>query len=151
MQKVLCLFMVVGLLAGCATKDLAGNVYSRDHARLAHTVKLGTIVALKSVRIEGTKSGMGAISGALLGGVIGNTIGSGTGQSVAQVGGGVLGTYAGSKVEEAISSQKGWEIIVELNDGQAVSIVQSATENWTKGEKVRILEAPDSTMRVTKL
>ena len=151
MKKSIYLLLVVGLLAGCASGDLGGNVYSRDHARRAHTVKIGTIVALKEVRIEGTKSGIGAVSGAVLGAVVGNTIGSGSGKAVSQVGGAIAGTYAGSKVEEALSKQKGWEIIVDLENGNSVSIVQSATENWNVGERIRVLESRDGTIRVTKL
>lgn len=145
------LVIMVAFMSACATTDMGGNVYSRDLARSPQTVKLGTIVALKEVRIEGTKSGVGAVSGGVLGAVLGNTVGSGSGKTVAQVGGAVAGTYAGSKVEEAISSQKAWEIIVEYPEGEAVAIVQGATEVWSVGEKVRVLKANDGTMRVTKL
>lgn len=151
-MKVVLLLLSVGclLLSGCATTDMAGDVYSRDHARTVHNVKVGKIIALKAVRIEGTKSGVGAVSGAALGTAIGNTIGSGSGKTVGQVGGAVAGTYLGSKVEEAISSQKAWEIIVELTDGEVLSVVQGATEKWTVGETVRVLEGPSKTTRVTK-
>lgn len=150
MKYIICIFIVF-ICSACATTDMAGDVYSRDQVRSPQEVKLATIVAVKEVRIEGTKSGVGAVSGGVLGAVLGNTVGSGSGKTVAQVGGAVAGTYAGSKVEEAISSQKAWEIIVEYSDGEAVAIVQGATEKWAVGEKVRVLKAKDGTMRVTKL
>lgn len=150
-MKLFFLILMVLFSAACATTDMGGDVYSRDIARSAQTVKLGTIIAIKEVRIEGTKSGVGAVSGGVLGAVLGNTVGSGSGKTLAQVGGAVGGTYVGSKVEEAISGQKGLEIIVEYSDGDAVAIVQGATESWAVGERVRVLKANDGTMRVTKL
>ena len=139
------------VMAGCAAKDLGGNVYMREHVRSAQTVKTGTIASVKPVHIQGTRSGIGAISGAALGAVLGSAVGSGTGRSIAQVGGAVAGTYAGSRVEEGMTAHNGWELIVDLDNGTSVAIVQSATEKWSQGERIRVLEADDGTVRVTKM
>ena len=51
------------LLGGC-TSSLTGDTYSRDEARRVQTVRMGTIVALRPVQIEGTKTPIGAATGA---------------------------------------------------------------------------------------
>ena len=55
------------LLTGCAS-SLTGDSYSRDDARKVQTIRMGTIESLRPVRIEGTKTPIGAGAGALLGG-----------------------------------------------------------------------------------
>jgi len=42
------------LLTGCQS-SLTGDSYSRDEARRVQTIRMGTIEALRPVKIEGTK------------------------------------------------------------------------------------------------
>ncbi|MBP8008661.1 MAG: hypothetical protein KAY87_05980, partial [Thiopseudomonas sp.] len=62
------------LLTGCAS-SLSGDTYSRADARKVQTIRMGTIESLRPVRIEGTKTPIGAGAGAVVGGVAGSTIG----------------------------------------------------------------------------
>ena len=54
-------------LGGCAS-SLTGDTYSRDEARKVQTVRMGTIEMLRPVKIEGTKTPIGAGAGAVIGG-----------------------------------------------------------------------------------
>ena len=66
------------LLSGCMS-NLSGDSYSRDEARRVQTVRMGTIDSLRPVKIEGSKTPIGAGAGAVVGGVAGSAIGGGRG------------------------------------------------------------------------
>jgi len=143
------LLLLLLAFAGCAS-SMSGNVYSRDQARKAQTVDHGTVISVRGVRIEGTKSAVGTIAGGILGAALGSTIGGGSGRVVATAAGGVAGGFAGSAAEEGITRQAGLEIMVELDYGETVSIVQAADERFVAGDRVRVLRGPDGTARVVR-
>ena len=145
------IFLLTTLLTiGCATSSLSGSVYSRDQAKKTQTVRKGTVIYVREVQIEGTRSGFGAVAGGALGYVLGGTVGSGSGETIAKTVGGVGGAIAGSKVEDAVTRQVGLEISVELEDGSVVAIVQAADKRFEVGDSVRILSGSDGTARVVQ-
>lgn len=127
------------LLTGCAS-SLTGDTYSRDDARRVQTIRMGTIESLRSVRIEGTKTAVGAGTGAVLGGVAGSTVGGGRGKAVATVIGAVAGGIAGAAAEEGIMRSQGVEITVREDDGVLRAYVQEVDANqvFRVGQRVRI-------------
>lgn len=143
-------FVVGALIAGCASSN-SGDVYSRDQVRRTQTVQLGTVQAVRSVRIEGTKSGVGtvAVAGAVAGGVAGSTIGAGSGRTLAALGGAALGAVGGTVAEEQITKKTGLEITVKLDGGSTIAVVQEADVMFSVGERVRVLTSGGVT-RVTK-
>ena len=76
-------FVALSLTLGGCVSNLSGDRYSRDEARKVQTVRLGTIEMLRPVKIEGTKTPIGAGAGAVVGGIGGSTIGGGRGAAVA--------------------------------------------------------------------
>ena len=135
------------VLSGCPS-SMSGSSYTRDQARQAQTVRLGYVDSVRTVNIEGTKSGVGTIGGAALGGVAGSTIGKGRGQIAGAVGGAVLGGLAGSAIEENVTQQMGLEITVRLENGRMIAVTQAADENFQRGDRVRVLTSEDGTTRV---
>ncbi|WP_437882480.1 glycine zipper 2TM domain-containing protein [Pseudomonas sp. LRF_L74] len=137
------------LLGGCAS-DLSGDTYSRDEARRVQTVRMGTIEALRPVKIEGTKTPIGAGAGAVVGGVAGSTVGGGRGSLVAAVIGAVAGGLLGSMTEEGLTRTQGVEITVREDDGSMRAYVQQVEQNqiFRVGERVRIMSV-DGTSRVS--
>ncbi|MBB2495174.1 outer membrane lipoprotein [Aquipseudomonas ullengensis] len=135
-------------LGGCAS-NLSGDSYSRDEARKVQTVRMGTIESLRPVKIEGTKTPIGAGAGAVVGGVAGSTVGGGKGSVVAAVIGAVAGGLLGSMTEEGITRTQGVEITVREDDGTLRAYVQQVEENqiFRVGERVRIMTV-DGTSRV---
>ncbi len=87
---------IIALLAGGCASSRSGEVYSRDHARQAQTVMMGTVESVKSVTIEGTKTPVGTAAGGVAGGVLGSTVGGGSGRTVATV----IGALAGLPQEQ---------------------------------------------------
>lgn len=135
------------VLSGCPA-SMSGGAYSRNQAREAQEVRLGYVESVRQVLIEGTRSGVGAVSGAALGGVAGSTIGRGRGQVAGAIGGAVLGGLAGSAIEENATRQPGLEITVQLDNGRMVAVTQAADEPFYPGDRVRVLIGSDGTTRV---
>ena len=138
------------LLSGCAS-NLTGDTYSRDEARRVQTVRTGTIVALRPVQIEGTKTPIAAATGAVIGGVGGSAIGGGRGSIVTAVIGAVAGGLLGSAAESGLTKTQGVEITVREDDGSTRAYVQQVEPNqvFRTGERVRIMTV-DGTSRVTQ-
>ncbi|GLK89581.1 outer membrane lipoprotein [Pseudomonas turukhanskensis] len=142
-------FTVAALaLTGCQS-SLTGDSYSRDEARTVQTVRMGTIESLRPVKIEGTKTPIGAGAGAVVGGVAGSTVGGGRGSIVAAVIGAVAGGLLGSLTEEGLTRAQGVEITVREDDGSMRAYVQEVQENeiFRVGERVRIMSV-NGTSRV---
>ena len=142
-------FAVLALLGGCVS-SLTGDTYSRDEARTVQTVRMGTIEALRPVKIEGTKTPIGAGAGAIIGGVAGSGIGDGRGSAVAAVIGAVAGGLLGAMTEEGLTRTQGVEITVREDDGSMRAYVQEVEENqiFRVGERVRIMSV-NGTSRVS--
>jgi outer membrane lipoprotein SlyB len=136
------------LLSGCMS-NLSGDSYSRDEARRVQTVRMGTIDSLRPVKIEGSKTPIGAGAGAVVGGVAGSAIGGGRGSIITAVIGAVAGGLAGSAAEEGLTKTQGVEITVREDDGSMRAYVQAVQENeiFRVGERVRIMTV-DGTSRV---
>ena len=136
------------LLSGCMS-SLSGDSYSRDEARRVQTVRMGTIDSLRPVKIEGSKTPIGAGAGAVVGGVAGSAIGGGRGSIITAVIGAVAGGLAGSAAEEGLTRTQGVEITVREDDGSMRAYVQAVQENeiFRVGERVRIMTV-DGTSRV---
>ncbi|MEE4465487.1 hypothetical protein V2S84_25755, partial [Azotobacter chroococcum] len=132
----------------CAS-SLTGESYSRGEARSVQTVRMGTIVTLRPVRIEGTKTPIGAGAGSIVGGVAGSGVGEGRGSAVAAVIGAVAGGLLGAAAEEGVTRTQGVEITVREDDGSMRAYVQEVQPNqvFRVGERVRILTV-DGTSRV---
>ena len=132
-------FLIIGL-GGCASK-LTGDSYTRDEARKPQVVILGTIEALRPVKIEGTKTNIGSAAGTVVGGVAGSTVGGGEGSIVAAVIGAVAGGMAGAAIEEGITRTQGVEITVKEDSGVLRAYVQEMNEGeiFRIGDRVRVL------------
>ncbi|MDY7566146.1 glycine zipper 2TM domain-containing protein [Pseudomonas sp. RTC3] len=136
-------------LGGCSS-SLTGDSYSRDEARTVQTVRMGTIESLRPVKIEGTKTPIGAGAGAVVGGVAGSAVGGGRGSIITAVIGAVAGGMLGAASEEGLTRTQGVEITVREDDGTMRAYVQAVAENeiFRVGERVRIMSV-NGTSRVS--
>ena len=136
-------------LGGCQS-SLTGDTYSRDEARAVQTVRMGTIESLRPVKIEGTKTPIGAGAGAVVGGIGGSTLGGGRGSAVLAVVGAVAGGLLGAAAEEGLTRTQGVEITVREDDGTLRAYVQEVEPNqvFRVGERVRIMTV-NGTSRVS--
>ena len=141
--------LLVLVLAGGCVSSRSGKVYSRNDALQTLAVEYGVVEAVNKVKIEGTRSGLGAVAGGVAGGVAGSTIGSGSdANAIGAVIGALIGLVVGAFTEEKVTGSKGLEITVRLDNGTTFAVVQAADEEFFPGDRVRILTAPDGKKRV---
>jgi outer membrane lipoprotein SlyB len=102
------------------------------------------------VKIEGTKTPIGAGAGAVVGGVAGSAVGGGRGSIITAVIGAVAGGLLGAASEEGLTRTQGVEITVREDDGTMRAYVQAVAENeiFRVGERVRIMSV-NGTSRVS--
>jgi outer membrane lipoprotein SlyB len=136
------------LLSACMQDSRAGKVYSRDQARVTHSVYYGTVLRVEDVAIEGTSDGAGTLAGGAMGGVLGSTIGGGSGRAIGAVGGAILGGLAGAAVEKDLTTTQGVELEVELDNGELLAIVQEKDAEYRVGDRVRVLRDAHGAARV---
>lgn len=126
-------------IAGCASST-AGDTYSRDETRRVQSVQMGVVESARPIKIEGTKSSIGAGAGTIAGAIAGSSAGDGKTGAVVGVLGAVVGGIAGAAAEEGFTREDGMEVTVRLENGRIISVVQAGKEIFKPGEKVRILE-----------
>jgi len=131
--------LILATAVGCATPGLGGGDYSRAQTRGEQTVRLGVVEQVRPVKIDGTRSGVGATGGAVLGGVAGSGVGGGRGQVAGAVAGAILGGVVGQAAENSATTKPGVEITVKLESGKLIAVTQEADEQFRIGDRVRIL------------
>lgn len=150
---------VMRYLAGALLATLAlsaceaptsGSTFSPAQAQEVFVVELGVVETVRPITIQPGPTGIGAITGAALGGIAaGSNIGRGTGAVAAGIGGAVLAGAAGNAVEQRITQRQALEIVVRLDSGQLISVVQDADQQFVPGDRVRVLVGNNS-VRVTR-
>lgn len=146
-KQLLSSFTVFFLLAGCATGGLSGSTYSRAEARTAQHVEHGVVESIRRVKIEGTKSAVGAFSGALVGGaatrgLLRHDRNKGLWMIVGMIGGAI----AGAAAEEGLTQKNGLEIMVQLKSGKTIAVVQEEDSTYYAiGQQVTVLSSHNGT------
>ena len=150
--RLLCAALVFQLLS-CVPATQTGTSYSRREARVLQQVKIGKVLEVAEVVIEGTKSGAGGIVGGAVGAIAGRNTGSGAGGEIAAVLGGAVGSVVGAKIEEARTRASGREYTIRLEKGEVISVVQAIDPKAAPivaGDEVKLL-SQGATYRVTRL
>ncbi len=134
---------MLGLLSlsvvACAVSP-AGNVYSARDAGVPSRVKIGTLVSVEPIVIQGDNTGIGAGTGAVLGGVAGSQIGGGDDeQIIAGVAGAVIGGVIGNVTERRARTTQGFRYTIDI-DGEGLTTVAQADPQpvAAPGSRVRV-------------
>jgi outer membrane lipoprotein SlyB len=129
----------LAITGGCAS--FAAQDYSYSEARTVESVAYGTIESVRPARINEDHAPVGTIAGAAIGGLLGNTIGHGDGRGIATILGAVGGGFAGNAIEHNATAQNGEELVVRLDSGATIAVVQGA-QGFERGQRVRVLSGP---------
>jgi outer membrane lipoprotein SlyB len=82
---------------------------------------------------------LGTVIGAVVGGLLGNQIGKGDGRTAATVGGAVAGGFAGHAIgQRAGGNGYGWQVVVQLRNGQYATVTQRNPPQVRVGDYVMI-------------
>lgn len=138
-------------LTGCATTYAGDPYYSSSSARQydrrdvgAEAVSYGVVETVRPIALQRNSGpGAGAVIGAIVGGVVGNQIGSGSGRDLATVGGAVAGGAIGNQVQKNRNYENGLEIVVRLENGARVAVVQNQDYYFRPGDRVKVVGSGD--------
>ena len=127
----------LAVAGGCAS--FAPQDYGYSEARSIESVVYGTIESVRPVRLNEDHGGVGSAAGAVIGGLAGNELGHGAGRAVTTILGAIGGGLAGNAIERNATAQSGTEIVVRLDSGASIAVVQGASEQFETGQRVRVL------------
>ena len=127
----------LAVAGGCAS--FAPQDYGYSEARSIESVVYGTIESVRPVRLNEDHGGVGSAAGAVIGGLAGNELGHGAGRAVTTILGAIGGGLAGNAIERNATAQRGTEIVVRLDSGASIAVVQGASEQFETGQRVRVL------------
>lgn len=135
---MLCLFVVAGGLAGCAS-DYSPNTYSSAAVQQANKVEPGVVVGYRQISISANGT-VGAVTGGAAGGILGAQVGTGGFNSaLGTVGGSAIGTILGTTLEHIAGDTTGWEYIVRKPNGELLSLSQREPTPIPIGQKVLVI------------
>lgn len=137
------------ILTGCATNIPGSNTYRAQESGIQQSIEYGIIESIKYVTLDKGTTGVGLGTGAVLGGIAGGHLGGGWGSVALGVGGAVLGGMAGQAIEKQTSKTDGVELTIRLNSGRVTSIVQPNDEQFSVGNRVKLVNNGQRT-RVSK-
>lgn len=137
---------------GACTQSRSSKVYTENQALQGEDVEAGVVenVELVTLRKDGTI--VGTVGGSVIGGIAGSTIGGGRGSAIATAAGVIIGGVLGSWLETAVTDREALKLIIRLDNGQKVAIVQETDIPFKPGERVNVLTSRhDYTKRVSKI
>lgn len=153
MKKFAFVLLAVSLFSGCA-RETSPDVYDTQNFGSADTTYSGVILEMQEVRVqngEGLQDNTtGMIGGGVAGALLGSTIGRGDGSVVAAVAGGLLGATGGAALEDQLRKGKAMRYIVQLDNGELKTIVQSVEPRMHTGEKVYVMISDNGRSRIVR-
>jgi outer membrane lipoprotein SlyB len=98
----------------------------------------GTVTTVKTIKVKGEGTGVGAVAGGVLGGVLGHQIGGGRGKDVATVAGAAGGAYAGHQTEKNMKSRLRYQVTVKLESGAARTFTFNSVTSYKVGDRIKV-------------
>ncbi len=139
MKRLAIVAALTVLLSACATTN--PDVVSYREAHRSARVSDGVVLNVRPVTVDGSQSGVGAMTGSVAGAVAGSNIGGYRDGFVGSILGAVVGGVLGNAIERSATSEAADEIIVQLNNGQRRSIVQArGGDTLREGDAVLLID-----------
>ena len=127
------------LLTACAD-NINSDHYTTSSTGKVATVAQCTVLSVRPISVDSGDTSAGTMLGGLAGGFAGSTIGHGrSANTLGAIGGALLGGLLGSATQKGLSSQRGLEYIVKLDNGQAISIAQGDSQPLLVGQRCLVL------------
>jgi len=137
MKHFLIIAALVFVPVSLHARDTDSWEYESREIGKTQKVTFGKVVAMRSVQIkhEARKGVSGALIGAVIGGIIGGALDD---SDLARGAGAVVGGAVGNNIERASKANRGVEMIITLDNGRVVSIVQSDAQGISPGSRVAV-------------
>lgn len=140
MKRFITLLVLPLMLAvsGCAA-NIGANQYDTDSIGEVNRALKGTVVSVRAISVS-SDSPTGTVIGGAAGGVAGSMIGgSDAAHILGAIGGAVIGGIAGDAAQEGLSKQNGYEYVVELDNGNLVTVSQGNDVLLNPGQRCLVL------------
>lgn len=137
-MKNFAILCILTLLAGCAD-DIGANQYETSSVGEVNRALKGTVLSVRAIQVrdEGTA---GTVIGAVAGGAAGTLLGS---NDATRIAGGAVGAAAGAiagkQAQKMVSSQGGYEYVIELDNGNVVNVSQGNDIMLNVGQRCVVL------------
>jgi outer membrane lipoprotein SlyB len=145
-HKFLILFLFAFFVNSCAYQSMRPDAVQSNQVQRMQTVRFGTVDSIDNIIIAGDRE-----TGALLGAVIGAASGSSISDSDIESGvgailGGLAGSAVGSALGDAATRKNAIELLISLDDGKTVSIIQEVSDDlFKKGTRVKVITSAGKT------
>lgn len=138
MKKILAVLVPAVMLTACQA-DIDSYQYGTSSVGQANAAAQCRVINVRPVKVKSDNE-LGTLIGGAAGGVAGYGIGGdSTAHWLGSIGGAVLGGIAGNAAQGALSSQNAYEYIVELNNGQVMTITQGTDTLLSPGQRCMLL------------
>lgn len=138
MNKSLPLLCSLALLAGCA-QNIGANDYATANVNQVNVTKMCKVISVRQVKVQNDDS-TGATLGVIAGGVAGSQIGNGSTAGVlGALGGALVGGVAGELAEKGLTTQTGYEYVVQLDQGGFVTVTQGNDVLMAPGQRCLVI------------
>lgn len=125
-------------VSGCAA-NIGANQYDTDSIGEVNRALKGTVVSVRAIAVS-SDSAAGTVIGGAAGGVAGSMIGGGDAAHIlGAIGGAVVGGMVGDAAQEGLSKQNGYEYVVELDNGNLVTVSQGNDVLLNPGQRCMVL------------
>ena len=152
MNKFLISASLVAMAALTACSTSSPDVIQRGDAQRLSQVQEATVLSVRPVTVDGSQSGVGAVTGGVVGAIAGSTAGGRREGQIVGVLGAVAGALVGNAIERSGTREESLEILLQMRNGERRSIVQGkggeslqagdAVIITTTGGKTRVTRAP---------
>ena len=128
-------------MVSCSYSSLRPEVVDRSDAQRMQTVVFATVVSIDRVILSGDGD-CGGVGGGFIGGAAGSSVtDSETESDIAGVLGALVGSAVGSKIGDAATKKPAIELLLDLDSGKTVSIIQEEGEHsFAVGQRVKIIK-----------
>ena len=140
--KNIIIFTFVTLIMSCSYSSLRPEVVDRSEAQKMQTVIFATVVSIDQVILAGDGD-TGTLTGAIIGGIAGASVtDSKTESEISGVLGALAGSAVGSKIGDAATRKPAIELLLNLDSGKTVSIIQEEGDyRFDVNQRVKIIQS----------
>ena len=140
--KNIIIFTFVTIIMSCSYSSLRPEVVDRSEAQKMQTVIFATVVSIDQVILAGDGD-TGTLTGAIIGGIAGASVtDSKTESEISGVLGALAGSAVGSKIGDAATRKPAIELLLNLDSGKTVSIIQEEGDySFDVNQRVKIIQS----------
>lgn len=138
MKKVLATVSALLILSACAPR-IGANDYATSNVNQVNVTKMGKVISVRQVQVQNNDNS-GAVIGTVAGGVAGSQIGRGSTAGVlGALGGALVGGVVGDLAEDGLTSQVGYEYVIQLDQGGLVTVTQGSDVYIQPGQRCLVI------------